>query len=553
MADLTAAEQQLPNLGEQLRLVAWLRWHGLRNSVRNKNRRLDILGVILSGVVSGALVVGVAFAMFVGTEYIFEHHEEKYFSLMFLALLVWWQLFPIMMAGFAPQFSFPSLLRFPMNFSAFYLVGLAYGFADAAAIAALVWMGAIVAGTLMAQASALPAMIVACALFALLNVTMERLFGAWLEKLLAKRRSREVLFTLFILSMISLQFLNPFLQKHSKEVAGMAERALPYFWILPSSFAGNFVARASTGHGTGAIIHLVGLAVYVVLFGVLLRLRYMKMYEGEELSEGAAPSLNIKRAAAEPADDTETLGFLPPQVLAVFRKELRYLRRNTFLFFSLAIPPVMVLFFTMRFEGTHSDALKKVTPDLFFPGMMAYLILILLAPTYNSFAHEGRGIQTYYSAPVNFREILLAKNLVTLIIVLVEIAICAGLVGLRVGWPSAPILLATMMAVVFSVTGQLTIANWSSLSFPKKMDFGKMQGQRNSGMSVLALFGVQIVLSGIGALILWSGRLMGSPWLPAQVFGVLAIAAIAGYFSALDALSELAEKKKEVLIEALCR
>jgi ABC-2 type transport system permease protein len=553
VADVTATEQRLPNLGEQLRLVAWLRWHGLRNSVRNKNRRLDILGVILSGVVSGALVVGVAFAMFVGTEYIFEHHEEKYLSLMFLALLVWWQLFPIMMAGFAPQFSFPSLLRFPMNFSAFYLVGLAYGLADAAAIAAVVWMGAMVAGTLAAQTSALPAMILACVLFALLNVTMERLFGAWMEKLLAKRRSREVLFTLFILSMISLQFLNPFLQKHSKEVAGAAERALPYFWILPSSFAGNFVGAASLGQGSRAIIHLAGLGLYVALFGVLLRLRYMKMYEGEELSEGAAPTPNRKRSAAEPVDDTERLGFLPPQVLAVFRKELRYLRRNTFLFFSLAIPPVMVLFFTMRFEGVHSDALKKVTPDLFFPGMMAYLILILLAPTYNSFAHEGRGIQTYYSSPVNFREILLAKNLVAVIIVLVEIAICMGLVGLRVGWPSAPTLLATMMAVVFSVTGQLTIANWSSLSFPKKMDFGKMQGQRNSGMSVLTLFGVQIVLSGIGALILWSGRLMGSPWLPAQVFGVLAIAAIAGYFSALDALSELAEKKKEVLIEALCR
>ena len=553
MADLTPTGQRLPNLGEQLRLVAWLRWHGLRNSVRNKNRRLDLLGVILSGVVSGALVVGVAFAMFVGTEYIFEHHSEKYLGLMFLALLVWWQLFPIMMAGFAPQFSFPSLLRFPMNFSAFYLVGLAYGFADAAAIAALVWMGAMVAGTLAAQASALPAMIVACVLFALLNVTMERLFGAWLEKLLAKRRSREVLFTLFILSMISLQFLNPFLQKYSKEVGRMAERALPYFWILPSSFAGNFVARASTGPASGAVIHLVGLTVYVALFGVLLRLRYVKMYEGEELSEGTAPSLNRKRVAAEPADDTERLGFLPPQVLAVFRKELRYLRRNTFLFFSLAIPPVMVLFFTMRFEGAHSDVLKKVTPDLFFPGMMAYLILILLAPTYNSFAHEGRGIQTYYSAPVNFREILLAKNLVTVIIVLVEIVICMGLVGLRVGWPSGPILLATVMAVVFSVVGQLTIANWSSLSFPKKMDFGKMQGQRNSGMSVLTLFGVQIVLSGIGGLILWSGRLMGSPWLPAQVFAVLAIAAMAGYVSALDALSDLAEKKKEVLIDALCR
>jgi len=80
-----------------------------------------------------------------------------------------------------------------------------------------------------------------------------------------------------------------------------------------------------------------------------------------------------------------------------------------------------------------------------------------------------------------------------------------------------------------------------------------MQGQRNSGMSVFLMLGVQLVLGGIGALILFSGRWTGSLWLPAEVFAVLGAAALAGYFSSLDALTALAEKKKEVLMETLCR
>ena len=34
-------------------------------------------------------------------------------------------------------------------------------------------------------------------------------------------------------------------------------------------------------------------------------------------------------------DDRDALGFLPPQVGTVFRKEARYLKRNSFLFFAL--------------------------------------------------------------------------------------------------------------------------------------------------------------------------------------------------------------------------
>jgi len=294
--------------------------------------------------------------------------------------------------------------------------------------------------------------------------------------------------------------------------------------------------------------------MYLLLFSFLLWKRYGQLYAGEESSETAAPARAEKRAALTPEDQHDAFAFLPQQALAVFRKELLYLKRNTFLFFGLIFPPMLLLFFSVQLTGEHSTAFKHgLSPDRFFPGMMAYLVLILIAPAYNCFAYEGKGIQTYYMSPVRFREILLAKNLITASVLFSEIALCIGLVGWRVGLPTVPVLIATVAALIFSIVGQLTIANWSSLSFPRKIDFGKMQGQRNSGMSVLVVFLVQIGFAGVSALILLSARWTGNPWLPAEVFAVLAAAAVGGYFAALDAFTQLAEAKKEVLIDALSR
>ena len=550
MADLAAG----PGLLEQVRLVSWLRWRILRNSLRKESRRLDLLGLAISGLFSAIFVAGMTVAFFVGTKSLIENHHQQFLGLLFLALLVWWQLFPILLAGFTPQFAFRSLLRFPLKLSAFYLIGMAYGLADSAALAALIWMIAMLAATLIAQPAAAPVMLVVCVLFAALNVTVERLVGAWVEKLLAKRKSREVFFTLFILAMVSLQFLNPIMQKYGRGVVTVMRGWLPYLWLLPSSFAGDAVARSVEHQWAAAALKLGALAAYVALFTVLLWMRYAQLYSGEELSETAAPRRKEKRAAISPSDENEVLGFLPPQVLAVFRKELLYLRRNTFLFFGLIFPPMLVLFFSVQFAGAHPTAFKKsVSPDLFFPGMMAYLVLILIAPAYNNFAYEGKGIQTYFTSPTGFREILVAKNLVTALLLFCEIAFCVVLVGWRAGLPSTPVLYATLAGMIFSIVGQLTIANWSSLTFPRKMEFGKMQGQRNSGMSVLIMFGVQILFGGVSACILFSGRWTGSPWLPAEVFSVLAVAALGGYFSSLDTFTYLAEKKKEVLIDTLCR
>jgi hypothetical protein len=214
---------------------------------------------------------------------------------------------------------------------------------------------------------------------------------------------------------------------------------------------------------------------------------------------------------------------------------------------------MLVLLFSTQFAGKHPTVSgKAVSAEMFFPGMMAYLILILMAPAYNSFAYEGRGIQTYFMAPLRFRDVFLGKNLMLVSVLALEIGLSLVMLTWRVGLPSLPMMVATLVAIVFTVVGQLTIANWSSLSFPRKLEFG-MRGQRQSGMAVLVAFGAQIMLGGISVVILLTGRWTKNPWLPAEAFTFLAAAAVGGYFASLDHLTKLAEQKKESLMEALCR
>src|SRR5207247_9407312 len=96
------------------------------------------------------------------------------------------------------NFQFRTLLRFPLSLRAFYIIGLAYGFADFSALASVVWLLAMTAGATAAKPGVLPAMLLIVPAFMLLNGTIERLIGSWLERLPARRRNWVLLLGLFI-------------------------------------------------------------------------------------------------------------------------------------------------------------------------------------------------------------------------------------------------------------------------------------------------------------------------------------------------------------------
>jgi hypothetical protein len=545
---------RIPNVWEQIRLVSGLRWRILRNGLRKKNNQWDLIGMIVACFFGTLAVLGLSVGFGFGAYTFLSGGHESWMALLFWIIFLFWQLFPVFTAGFGVGFEFRTLLRFPLSLRAFYVIGLAYGLADFAAIASICWLMAMTIGATLANPAVLPAMLLISMLFLLMNITLERMIGSWLERILARRRAREMFFALFILFAVSVQFLNPLLQRYGRSAQPWVLHILPYLSVFPPSLAGHAIAGAARNHFNDILLSAAGISLYVVLFSVLLWMRFATQYRGEELSETATPARAVARPISRTGEQSDALRLLTPQVAAVLRKEFRYLTRNSFAFFLLIMPPVFVLLFTTQFAGRHPTAMKHpVSSDLFFPGMMAYLLLILMAPAYNSFAYDGKGIQSFFTSPVSFREVFLGKNFLQVAMLIFELTLSMAAFFYLVGLPSFPVLVATVAAIVFNVAGQLTIANWSSLCFPRKLNFGQMRGQRQSGMAVLVSFGTQIILGGISAPILFMSRWTGNSWLAAEVFAFLAAAAIMGYSSALDPLAALAEKKKESLIDAMSR
>lgn len=548
------------SLAEQIRLVAKLRWRILINSVRKKNSALDLVGMIFVSLVGALLVIGPSLLFGFSGYSLVSGGKLQWLALPFWAIFIFWQIIPIFAVGFGASFDFRSLLRFPFDGTAFYLIGLAYGLADFPALASVCWLLSLSAGATAARPALLPILLLVVPMFILLNLTMERLVGSWLQRLLARRRTRELFFALFILSMFSLQFIGPIqsrfvLKGNPGIVLSLGKYAAPF----PPSLAARAITGLMAQNSLNIVVGLGGLAVFTAFLTALLWQRFAAQYHGEELSESAAPRRappsREARAKVVRLPDAGVRGFLPPKIGAIVSKEFSYLRRNGFAFLLLILPPAQVFLFTSQFGGKgplHFGG-KGFSSDFLFPGMMAYTILVLMGPAYNAFAYESRGIQTYFTAPLKFADVFAGKNIVMAATIAIEVLICGSVLGWRIGWPSVPTLVATLFALAFTVAAQLPIANWASLSFPRKLEFGSMKGQRNSGVAVWLMFGAQIVMGAISALVLWTAKLTGSPWLAAEAFAFLAAVALGGYLASLQPLSELAEKKKETLIEALCR
>src|ERR1700730_6881173 len=212
MADLAGPS----SLADQIRLVAGLRWRMLINGLRKKNNVLDLIGMGFVSFFGLLLVIGPSVAFYFAAYSFVSEGRLQWLAVPFWVIFVFWQLIPVFAAGFGSRFEFRTLLRFPLSPRAFYLIGLAYGLADFPALASICWLLVMTAGATAANPSLLPIMLVVIALIVLLNVTLERLIGSWLERLLAKRRTRELFLGIFILLMFSMQFIAPIQRQYVK-------------------------------------------------------------------------------------------------------------------------------------------------------------------------------------------------------------------------------------------------------------------------------------------------------------------------------------------------
>ncbi len=540
----------------QLALVGQLRWQLFRNSLKTLRGRMELVSKVLATVMLSGMVVAISIGSLVAAYFAVKNGKYWVLSLVLWVIAFIWQAYPVLVAASTVQFDSRNLLRFPLRFSSYTVLSLAYGLFDPAAVAGMIWLCAFSLGILLARPAVLLGAIPALALFALMNLVLGRMIFAWLERWLARRRTREIIGVIFFVLILSMQFIGPAIQHWSGH--GRAPNFSRINLIqstLPPGAAGLAITGAAQGDWAQWELGNFAVLGYGSIFAGLLMIRLRAQYRGEDLGESQAP---VAPSAASSGARAVAPGWQLPgassAVSAMFEKEIHYLFRSGPALFNLATPLVLLAFFgiTANRPGRHFGPLSHAA-DFMFPIAVGYAFLVQANTVYNCFAFDGNGIDFLFVAPVRFREVFAAKNLFMAFVTVLETFLVWMVVAILAGAPSAMLVLAMLAALVYASLVNFSVGNYASVRFPKRLEFAMFRQQRVSGITLLVSLLAQAFILGSCAAVFLLGRWKGMMWLSALIYLVLAAAAWPVYQWALGRSDEIALDQREVLSSALSR
>jgi ABC-2 type transport system permease protein len=484
-----------------------------------------------------------------------------------LALEFWvisflWVAISIALASFQEQYDMSGLLHFPVNFRSFYFLHLIFGLIDVSTIVGvLCCLGMLTASTIV-RPDLFGAMLAALAGLAAFNILLARAVLAWIDRWLAKRRSREIVSALFVLAMVCLQLLNPLLrnQEHGRH-GGRVERnlratSLPREtppWLvdlgivqrwLPPGLAAN-VPRSFEDHEpakAGASIG--GLVIFTLAAGGFLAVRLRAEFRGENLGESPG-----RHAGRESDSNWRIVGSGP--LSAQIEKELRTMLRSLTQLYSVGVPMLMVFVIASLFRNGATVAREPV--HLALPVSVAYGLLGFTQLMYNNLGAEGKGIQMLFLFPVRMRTVLLGKNLFHGTLYLLVAMVSASLAALRMGPPDALLVITTLCWLAFALPANLAAGNILSLTMAYRVNLGRIGRQSGSQANALVSMVIQAAILGIGAVVISLANIFDKGWVAPPVLAVFACAACLAWALVLRNADKIANARRDSLITKLAR
>lgn len=544
------------NIRNQLSAIAGLRWRMFVNSLRTPREQMELLSRMLLGLAltiggfGGAVGLGAAASLMISAG------RPEFLAALFWFVFIFWQAFPILATAFGTGPDSSDLLRFPLSYRAYFLVRIGYGAFDPATALGALWSFGILLGIVYAKLALLPWALLVILVFCAFNILFMQMLFSWIERWLAQRLTREIMGVLFLLVMLSMQLIGPIMQRFGKrtrpEMSGLFGVVVGVQAVLPAGLAADAIAQFMYPRVGAALSSLALLCAFVLAVGYFLHVRLKAQYRGENLSEAGA-------ASVLPRDHSLRLGWdlpgLASPLAAVFEKEVRYILRSGPMLLNLIMPIFVLLVF--RFGAANPNqrggAFLSRTPDLAFPAMAAYTLLMLTNLVCNSFGGDGAGVQFYFASPANFRQIVLAKNLTHLSILGLEVLLAWTAVSYFYGPPGFEIVLATMAGLLFAAPVNLAAGNLLSIYWPKRMDFSSFRGQRPAQTSALIIILIQLFVVGIAASAFLLARRYGSLWIATLVLLALAAFSISLYKLILDRMDRLVQRQQEALLAELCK
>jgi ABC-2 type transport system permease protein len=541
----------------QLAAIAWLRWRLSVNALRSTRGQVEMVSrgfvslAFLAGGCGGAGLVGL------GAYFFLSSGRPEMLAILLWGIFFFWQLFPIMATAFTNNPDSSELLRFPLSYRSYFLVRMAYGAVDPATFLGCLWSLGILVGLGFAKLTLVPWAAVVLLAFAAFNLLFLQMIFAWVERWLAQRRTRELMGILFILAILSFQLIGPITHQVRNHSNPGMQRVIaiiaPAERILPPGLAADAIVEGIYPKWPVALSSLGLLCGFGLLVGYGLHVRLSAQYRGENLSEAMA-------ASRLPQDKNVRLGWdfpgLSLPVAAVFEKEVRYLLRSGPMLLNLFMPFFMLVIFrisavnSLRHSGT---GFLGRAPSLAFPVAAAYTLLMLTNIAFNNFGADAGGIQFFYSAPVTFRQVVLAKNIVCACIVAIETVLAWVIVAVIYTKPTVDITVLTLAGLLFAAPLNFAAGNVLSIYAPRRFDYSKFGRQRASQITVLISLGLQMVIASVAAGAVLMARSMGNMGIAALAFAVLAGVSFSIYFAILSRMDALALIRREALLAELCR
>ena len=540
----------------QFSAIAEVRWQLFVNSLRTVRGRLELVARGFMFLGYAILALGGCTGVGVGAWYFVSHREGAWLAALLWPVFLFWQFFPVLATAFSENTDSSNLLRFPLTFRSYVVIRIVFGSLEPATAIGILWSAGFVTGVVAAQPSLIFIATSVMLAFAILNILLGRMIYAWIERWLAQRRTRELLGIVFLLFIISFQFIGPlatrFGPKGAPAVGRYAEQALPMQRFFPPGLAADSIASAFQGRPQRSLADLALLSVCSLVILWLLNLRLRAQYRGENLGEASA------RMPKTPGKIETAIGWnipgVPGPVSAIVEKEFHYLSRSGPMLFTFIMPLVVLVMF--RFTTSKSGAAGGIlaqASDLAFPVGAGYILLVLTNLLYNSFGGDGVGVQLFFLSPVHFREVLLGKNLAHALVVAIEIILVFAATCFLYRPPPIAITVATICAVGFAFLVNLAAGNLLSMYSPKKIDFGTLGRQRASGTTQAASIGIQMAVIALCALAILAGRANGKVWIATLIFLFLIAASAVGYVLVLQRADTVALNRREAMISELSR
>lgn len=550
-----------PLARRQYAALAKLRWIAFRNGMRTTRGAFEAVAGGLNYVLYGLMGLGVMAGLGGGAYAMVSKGHFALLPLLFWAVLLMWQTMPLVMASFQLQFDLKDLLRFPLGFKSFFLLHAIFGLIDATTLLGSLGSFGIWAGVTAADPRLAGWTAAALAIFGAFNLLLSRAIFVWLDRWLAKRKTREIVSMLFLLGLLSLQFLNPAVRGQmgrgptapaaAEQVRrGMAIADAALSW-LPPGLAESAIDNGARNAPAPALGSLAAMAFWAAACALAMGVRLRAVHRGELLTDAPRPTAVEKRHPAKSpvswAFDASS-GRAGP-IVAVIEKDIHTVARSLPLIYALGAPLAMVLIFASLMRG---DPRYSAFP-LALPLCIAYALLGFTQLIYNNLGAEGMGIQLLLYSPTPIRTVLLAKNIFHAFLFCVIALLAGALAVFRLGSPGTAWLAITAAWLVFALPAHLAVGNLFSLQMPHRLNLGRIGRQRGGQASALLGMLAQAAVLGIGALVAGLCSLAGSLWLAAPILLAMAAFAWVVWARVLANADSIAMRRRDELLTALAK